>query len=74
MTDKEIKLEMYDRIAVCCNLEEFDPGFAGENDFIEVCEWKNGEGYDISINDRQLSFTRGELKAINYLVEYLNKE
>ena len=66
------KLEKYERHAVCCCLEEFDPIFAGENDFIEVCEWKNGEGYDISINDRQYSFTHGALEAINYLIAQSN--
>ena len=66
------KLEKYERNAVCCCLEEFDPIFAGENDFIEVCEWKNGDGYDISINDRQYSFTHGELESIKYLTEQLN--
>lgn len=48
--------------------------FAGEGDFIEVCEWKNGEGFDIAINDRHYSFTHGELKAINYLIDELNKK
>ena len=66
------KLEKYERHAVCCCLEEFDPIFSGENDFIEVCEWKNGEGYDIYINDRQYSFTHGELEAINYLIAQSN--
>ena len=65
-------LEKYERHAVCCGLKEFDPLFADENDFIEVCEWKNGEGYDIFINDIHYSFTHGELEAINYLTAQLN--
>ena len=68
-----INVETYNRKAVCCNLEEFDPLFASGDDFIEVCEWKNGEGYDIAINDRYYSLSRGELEAINYLVGQLNK-
>ena len=32
------KLEKYERHAVCCCLKEFDPIFARENDFIELCE------------------------------------
>jgi hypothetical protein len=35
-----INLEKYNRKAVCCNLDEFDPMFASGDDFIEVCEWK----------------------------------
>ena len=67
-----INVENYNRKAVCCNLDEFDPMFASGDDFIEVCEWKNGEGYDIAINDRHYSFTHGELEAINFLAEQLN--
>ena len=48
----EPKVETYNRRAVCCSLNEFDPIFATESDFIEVCDWKNGEGYDITINDK----------------------
>ena len=67
-----INVETYNRKAVSCNLEEFDPMFALSDDFIEVCEWKNGEGYDIAINDRHISLTHGELEAINFLAEQLN--
>ena len=67
------KVETYNRRAVCSSLKEFDSIFATESDFIEVCDWKNGEGYDITINDKNYSLTIGELEAINYLVEKLNK-
>lgn len=47
-----------------------------ENAFIEVTEWSNGEGYDITIetkNDSKLiSLTNGELEAINYLTKTLD--
>ena len=72
MKDKII--EHYQRNAVCCNLMDFDPIFADKSDFVEVCEWKNGAGYDVSINDEHYSFTIGELKAINYLIKQLNKK
>ena len=68
----EPKIETYNRRAVCCSLKDFDPIFATESDFIEVCEWKNGEGYDIAINDRHISITHGELEAINFLAAQLN--
>lgn len=46
-----------------------------DNDFIEVTEWTNGEGYDISISTEQsekiISLHDGELDAINYLVNTL---
>lgn len=47
---------------------------AKDSDFIEVTEWVNGEGWDITINNRVISLTYGELKAINYLTEALDIE
>lgn len=45
---------------------------AKENDFIEVTEWTNKEGWDIAINDKIISLTEGQLNAINYLTKYLD--
>ena len=47
---------------------------AKDTDFIEVTEWTNGEGWDITINDKVISLTWGELEAINYLVKALDYE
>lgn len=44
---------------------------AKDNDFIEITEWSNGEGWDITINDRHFHLTYGELNAINFLIKYL---
>lgn len=42
-----------------------------EHDFIEVTQWNNGEGIDITINtnngEKSISLSYGELDAINYL-------
>lgn len=46
--------------------------FAKDNDFIEVTEWSNGEGWDITINNKHIYLTDGELKAINHLVNSLD--
>ena len=44
---------------------------AKENDFVEVSEWTNGEGIDITISshesDKIFSVTHGELDLINIL-------
>ena len=37
------------------------------DDFIEVTEWANGEGYDIDINGKLITLSDDELEAINYL-------
>ena len=50
--------------------------FAKEHDFIEVTEWKNGEGFDVDINGRKLErfqLTYGEWKALKELVKKLYK-
>ena len=47
---------------------------AKDNDHIEVTEWTNGEGWDITINDKIISLTWGELNAINYLTKALEYE
>ncbi len=45
---------------------------AKDSDFIQVTEWANGEGYDISINNQPYSFTFGQLEAINFLIKSLD--
>lgn len=47
---------------------------AKENDYVEVSEWTNGEGWDINLNDKHISLTYGELDAINYLIKVLEYE
>ena len=44
---------------------------AKEHDFVQVCEWSNGNGWDISFNDKVISLTFGQLDAINYLIKVL---
>jgi hypothetical protein len=44
-----------------------------QNDFIEVTNWSNLDGYDITIGEKQITLTVGELDAIKALVKKLNK-
>lgn len=44
---------------------------ANDSDFIEVTEWTNGEGFDISTNEKSINLTYGELEAINHLIKSL---
>ena len=38
---------------------------------MEVCEWYNGEGFDVSIADKtSVSFTWGQWEALQALVAY----
>ena len=44
-----------------------------ESDYISVTEWSNGEGWDISLNDKMISISRDELEAINFLTTAVDK-
>ncbi len=64
-------MDKYNRKAVFSNLKKYDP-LADEHDFIEITEWKNGEGFDVEIVSKvstrfQLSF--GEFAAMKKLVK-----
>ena len=41
---------------------------AGENDFIEVTEWENGEGVTITQDKQTANYTHGEIDLINLLI------
>ena len=67
-------MECKKRKSVFADLNVFDYT-AKENNFIQVTEWTNGEGWDISINDDTIfSLTQGQLEAINYLSKKLHYE
>ena len=59
------------RNSIYDSLSTYDYLCNDKNKDIEVTEWTNGEGWDISIGERCISLTRGELDAINYLTKYL---
>lgn len=68
---KERNMERANRKSVNDNLRKYDH-LAKKDGFIEVTEWTNGEGWDITINDRVIPLTRGELDAIDYLTKGLD--
>lgn len=58
--------ELIQRKSINDNLRKYDY-LAKENSFIEITEWGNGEGWDITIDDHMMSLTWGQLDAIQYL-------
>lgn len=56
--------------SVSDDLNKYDY-IAKKGDFIQVVEWSNGEGIDVTINEKILSLTYGQLEAINYLSKTL---
>lgn len=59
-----------ERPTISDDLVKYCP-IAKTNDFIEIVEWSNGEGWDVTINNRHFHLTRGELVAINFLTKFL---
>jgi len=63
-------MEQYERKAKFSLLRPYDY-FAKEDDFMELCEWKNGEGFDVTINeDKHFSLTLGQWECLQVLVNY----
>lgn len=73
---KLIIMEKNTRKSVSDSLNKYDYLVnKDEHSFIEVTEWANGEGFDITIETKNksklMSLTTGELEAINYLTKSL---
>ena len=67
-------MEISNRKSATDNLKNYDY-LAGKYDIIEVTEWKNKEGYDITLETKSgtenISLTIGQLDAIDYLTKTL---
>lgn len=67
-------MEINTRRSAFDSLKKYDY-LADEQDFMEVTEWTNKEGYDISIsnknNQKIISLTVGEFEAIDFLIKSL---
>ncbi len=60
-------MEFNARTSVKDDLRKYDH-LANKDSIIQVTQWANGEGWDISIDDEPvISLTWGQLDAINYL-------
>lgn len=63
-------METYERRARFTELRPYDH-FAKEDDFMEVCEWHNGEGFDVTVGtSQQFSLTHGQWECLQALVNY----
>jgi hypothetical protein len=63
-------MEILERKSISDKLRKYDH-LAKEDDFIEITEWGNGEGWDITLNEQVISLTWGQLDAIDYLIKHL---
>lgn len=68
-------MEKYNRKAVFTELKEFCH-ISKDGSFIEVTEWYNGEGFDVTLessSSHHIYFTWGQFKALKKLVKVLEK-
>lgn len=76
MKKDKVEITETSRRTLWCELKHFDPGFSKEYDFIEVVEWTNGEGFEVTIesrNSEKFSLTWGQYEALKTLIKKLNK-
>ena len=68
-----MSIEVAQRRAVLSHLKPYCL-HAGENDYMEVTEWSNGEGYDIVIDRKgvteRFSLTHGEWELLQVLINW----
>jgi len=65
-------IETYNRKAKFASLKPYCH-LAKKHSYIEVTEWSNGEGFDVSIGaaeDKHFSLSLGEYQALQLLVAY----
>ena len=75
------KVEIINRVAAVAPLNEYCSFSMGErkgkDDFIEVTEWTNVEGFDVEINDLEgrtrFMLTYGQFDALKACVKEINK-
>ena len=69
-------MEMANRKSISDALNKYDYLRNKDDDtFIEITEWTNEEGIDVSIGDNKMfSLTYGQIDAINYLINKLRYE
>lgn len=70
-------MDKYKRKAIFSRLKGFC-SFAKEDDFIEVTEWKNMEGFDVSVDNVQgpvnFRLTYGEFDLLKKMVKKLENK
>lgn len=69
--EEKYRVEQYKRDSLFAELKQWDIGFAKDHDYIEVTEWKNGEGFDVDINEthhQKFQLTWGQYEALKYLI------
>ena len=64
------KLQSDKRDNVSCTVKNMHG--SEQSSVVQICEWANGEGYDISVDERVFSVTLNEMSAISMLYHYMS--
>lgn len=71
-------MELKNRKSVVDSLQKYCICSNNKDDTIEITEWSNGEGVDVTIiydkNEKSLSLSFDEIDAIHYLIQVLRYE
>lgn len=74
--DREYKISEYKRKAVFSEVGEFCY-LSGEHDYIEVVEWKNQDGFDVDISNKnteyKFSMTWGQFELLKRMVAIIQE-
>ena len=73
--DNTKEIDIYNKKTIFSELKDYCY-FASEHDYIEISEWKNGDGFDIEICGNQIQvfrLTYGEFTLIKKLIKILDK-
>lgn len=76
INEENYKTEKYKRKSIFADLKKFE-FCSKEGSFIEITEWKNGEGWDVNISnytEKLFNLSIGELQAIKKLIKELDKK
>lgn len=67
-------MNIENRKSINAEMDKFSP-MCKKGETIEITEWTNGEGWDITIGENKvISLHADELEAINYLIKVLQYE
>ena len=69
------KIDQYERKSIFAELKQYDY-FAKEHDYMEITEWKNGEGFDVEIlsnSHQRFQLTYGQYDALKSLIKLIYK-
>lgn len=67
-------MNSYKRKSIFSKLKKFCH-FAGKDDYIEVTEWKNGEGFDVEVlskNNERFQLTYGQYTLLKEIIKKLD--